>query len=123
MRPLGCAALILFAASAGPVRADAAWTCTYAAADGGGARQIRYRAAGNEFIESDRNERFRIVQDGEQRLVATSAAAEAGPKQDQPAGATTLVLDKKTGAFMLSSENAGPTGIMTPPVRGTCVQG
>jgi hypothetical protein len=38
MRPLGCAALILIASSVGPVRADAAWSCTYAVADGTGAR-------------------------------------------------------------------------------------
>jgi hypothetical protein len=31
-----------------------------------------------------------------------------------------LILDKRSGAFLLSSENAGPTGIMNMPVRGIC---
>jgi len=123
MRRLGSAALIIFAASIGSLRADEAWTCTYAAPIGGSPTLVRYRITGDDFVESNLKERFRIVQNSEQRLVATSPIAEIEPNQERPtAGATTLIMDKRTGAFLLSSENAGPTGIMNMPVRGTCLK-
>jgi hypothetical protein len=123
MRRLGSAALVIFAASIGPLRADEAWACTYAAPIDGSPTLIRYRITGNDFIESNLKERFRILQNNQNGLVATSSIAEIAPDQDRPTvGATTLIIDKRTGAFLLSSENAGPTGIMRMPVRGTCLK-
>jgi hypothetical protein len=123
MRRLASAALIIFAASIGPLRADEAWTCTYAAPNDGSPTLIRYRITGNDFIESNLKERFQILQNNQDGLVATSSVAEIEPNQDRPTvGATTLIIDKRTGAFLLRSENAGSTGIMTMPVRGTCLK-
>jgi hypothetical protein len=120
MRRLAVAALVIFVASIGPLRAEEAWTCTYVAPIGGNTELVRYRFAGNDFIENDLRQRFRISQNDEQRLVATSTAESEAQKDRPAAGTATLILDKRSGAFLLSSENAGPTGIMNMPVRGTC---
>jgi hypothetical protein len=112
------AALVFVVAAASNAQAEA-WTCTGVMDGFKEAFLRRFVVLKTEVIEH-----YRLLQNNEYGLVATSSISEIGQGQDKPTvGASTVVIDKTTNEFRWETIIMGVAPLVgaNTPVRGKCI--
>ena len=116
------AALVFVVAAASNAQAEA-WTCT-GVMEGFKEAFRRFVVLKTEVIEAKTNEHYRLLQNNEYGLVATSSISEIEQGQDKPTvGASTVVIDKTTNEFRWETIIMGVAPLVgaNTPVRGKCI--
>ena len=109
-----------------PAAAHAAevWRCAYTGSLSNSIVLVQYSAMGNDLIQSSAAsapKNFRIVQDNQFGVIGIIAIAAQMPGEQQPTvSATTVVIEKSTGDFWLTTTIGGQPGSTNLPIHGSC---
>jgi hypothetical protein len=108
-----------FCAFASLAEAAEVWVCTFPGLMSNILVMERFEVRPPEVIRQG-EVRFRIVQDTSLGIVATSGSADL---EGSPVVASTLVIDKRTGDFLISQMVSGWPERMNRVVHGQCLKG
>jgi hypothetical protein len=104
-------------ACATPAEATEAWTCTYLAGVSD-AVIVRFEVSPPGLIDAGSNERYRILQNTKNSLIAAISILQNQEGQQDPAvGALSVVINKSTGEFWWNNTFAG-----VAPAHGKCLK-
>jgi hypothetical protein len=119
--------MLAFLSCATCAEAAEAWTCTYTVPIGSGTVSdpvlTRFEVSPPDLIEAKHHHHYRILQNNDFGLVAASSISEIEEAQKDPTvGAFTVVINKRTGEFWLSTTIAGQAAVVNQPVHGKCLK-
>jgi hypothetical protein len=126
MLTLGVALTIIGLAS--PTYADEVWRCAYTDTNSlanANFLQVlaQYHLEGHDLVQkmpSGVTKHFKIIQNNRYGLIAISASAGA-PQNNLPSvSATTVVIEKSSGDFWLTTTIGGEPGTLNQPIHGRC---
>ena len=102
---------------------DEVWRCAYTNAISNEPMLVQYRAVGDDLVEtspSGQTQHFKVVQNNKYGIIGILAISDA-PQKDRPTvSATTVVIEKTTGDFWLTTTIGGQPGALNQPVHGSC---
>jgi hypothetical protein len=83
----------------------------------------RFQVSPPDLIETESNDRYRLLQNNGYGLVATEAISAIEEGQQKPTvGASTIIINKGTGEFWWGTMIAGQAAFLSKPVQGKCIK-
>jgi hypothetical protein len=121
------AVLIAFAS---PAEATEVWTCTYTSQNRAfvpthtDPERVRFEVSPPDLIDTGNHEHYRILQNNDYGLVATTSWSEAQNGLKSPVvGARTVVVDKGTGEFWWAMTSvSGAQVALVYQLNGKCLK-
>jgi hypothetical protein len=128
--PNSLVSVAVLIALASPVEATEVWTCTYAppsravVANHTGPEHVSFEVSPPDLIDTAKDEHYRIMQNNDYGLVATSSWSEVQSGLKSPVvGARTVVVDKGTGEFWWAMTSVSGTQVaLAYQINGQCLK-